>query len=136
MFIFPLEGPAKLFFDNALKFEELCPQGEWRYFNFIEKNRVQGLFQTEDCPAELEIYDFLKPHEDFFSFFLGLYKPELSESLDVLQFETFSDFCLGLNQALGENKKIFDLSKNKFWIWTEDRASNLTIPSRLKDYLS
>ncbi len=123
-----LRQSAKSFFKTSSEIENRIPNGEWRYFKFISKKEVLGIYQND-----LEGRDL---HPDFFKYFLGQFSPTLNKTFSIQESENFEAFCDTLNALLYENVQIFDLSVTNFWIWSDQKNEVLEVPKKLKAYLS
>lgn len=141
-----LEYSQKSFFTEATNLEKAFPEGQWRHFKFMDSERVYGLFETHTAD-KISDSKTICPHKDFFTYFLGLFKPETTNSLSIFQTESFTDFCIHLNKILNDNQKVLDLSVAQKWIWHETKKEHnpntekskeeeMLMPKKLKDYLN
>lgn len=127
MKIIILRQTAREFMKSAKDLEIKAPEGEWRYFKFISKETVLGIYQNKD--------EGLGLHADFFKYFLGQFTPEITESFSIQQLNNFEDFCFELNELLNNKNSIFDLSVSNLWIWS-NKEKTLSLPPKLKTYLN
>lgn len=128
MHISILEAEAPVFFKKALEIESEAPSGRWRYFKFIDNQKVYGIYEAEESTSLS-----LEPHQDFFKHFLGTFKPSLNQTFSIVQASSFTGFCKRLNTILKDQKPVYDLSVSKKWIWTE--GDEIQIPQKLQDFL-
>ncbi len=126
MKILILRQSADDFFDSAVEVEKTHPDGEWRYFKFISKSKVLGIYESETGD--------IKTHKDFFKYFYGQFKPVAKTDFNVTQCESFESFCLKLNDFLINQVEILDLSVDGLWIWTHEE-SQLKLSPKLKEFL-
>ncbi len=120
-------------FEVLSQFETNIKSGDWLYFN-QSKNSVQALFKSE---VKIES-DFIinSLNKDFIDIFLGRFSNKLSQGVEVLELESFFQFCFKLNTCLNEGVKIFDLSRTQLWIWLESDSDTKKLAPKLKDFIS
>lgn len=117
------------FFERAQKLENTHPDGQWRYFNFKNQNEICALYENSAEGVSL--------HPEFFTYFLGQFKPGIEESMFIHQESSFEDFCEKLNNLVSSGAQIFDLSVTSLWIWSNQGYNEtLKVPKKLKTYLS
>lgn len=133
MTLYILEDSANLFFEKASMLENADPSGVWRHFDFKNKKQTIGLFEASKT-LDNNLESVSTPHEDFFSYFLGQFSPDIKKNINIQSYDSFYDFCLSLNTLLSSNVKIYDLSVKNKWIWHE--GTEIQIPKKLHDYIN
>lgn len=132
MRLYVLETTAPAFFQKSFELENADSEGSWKYFDFIDSDKVLGLFQSSKALSLSE--SSITPHSSFFDFLLGQFSPKVEDRFNLVKTTSFYDFCNRLNNLLNENIKIYDLSVKKQWIWHE--GNDIKVSPKLKDYLN
>lgn len=123
-------------FTTAQKMEKAYPDGEWINFDASSGGQALGLYLTNSMDEDSE-FIAIEAHKDFIDHFLGLFTPSINSKISIYNAKGFTDFCIYLNDRLKNNLKIYDLSRKKLWIWSEQNEKDhpYEIPNKLKNYL-
>ena len=125
----------------ASKELEVQLDGDWVYFDFSDGVNGKGLFKVDpNQNSKVQESKFketsIEANDSFLKYFLGLFTPSLGSKISIYSSVSFMDFCFKLNKLLNEEMTIYDLSRNKYWIWHEtDGTDSLTVGSKLKNFL-
>lgn len=120
---------------------EVQIEGDWVYFDASDGVRGKAIFKasrngSEKIRSSKFAPYFLEAHENFLDHLLGLFTPTTDSNLSVYKLESFTGFCTKLNDLLKQEKKIYDLSRSNFWIWSEGaNDEKIVMGDKLKNFL-
>ena len=140
-----LDLGIKAAFETSKNLEKQL-NGDWVYFDTSDGETARGLYRIENDQVKKALDSnfndlLMEAHDSFLNHFLGLFTPTLESQISMYKAKSFKDFCIKLNKLLISNKKIFDASRSKFWIWheyhkcKEKNDAPLTIGDKLKKFL-